>query len=702
MAYNVFISRVSNSDKKIKNSLSQRSSLGMGAYIFREVFISELDQHAYRVFDKKKTPDEILFKGLLLPKEVPNEVLGKILDIEHPNVGCLNDIFKNVPDNAKWKNHYFIDDNKSVVRFLEESDRHIKALENSQYQGNERAAKNRLYHSYVITLPIAKLQFPRVMDITRDDLKPIMYSVILEMIHEHFLSKGQAVLFGFHLSSEDEKVHVHLQVPTRTFSYYYKQKNLAFNHDYFIEWIKKNKLSRAKIAKTNNRLRFLEWKAKFEKDPSDYNRDRLNNFIQRFKDAEEMLDGIISIITQDLKSGRIFEKLKYDYMYPKETKTNHRLKDDSYFSDKKGFVELHQDSYFFLDQIKKTYSDLLNKYLSDMGIIYKGEKLYDYVPSSPNHITISEMKRWDISLEERARINKRVNEIFKFDNEFFYKETPWIQNEKIWKKRHLLTHGLKSELKKEYNERKESFARDFNKVESWVSSWLNRLEVYKQNYVKLLEKAFNPKIFVLDWKIHIKNTLHLFWEEFIVEQSIPDDYEVFDVDFEQETEKPQMSFQEVVDIIEESKVSDDSDKPEFIFEKTDHCEKAHSSAEEQIFEDNEAYVDEEDEINLESEYTSLLERISNMTEASKGKYLDDLSDEDVLNQFQILAKDMNYETTIFEDGYIAVNFETEQFSGTLNLADIYKILSSCYFNKTLFQDELNEYVNQQDEREMER
>lgn len=347
MPYNIYLSRVSNENKKIKNKMSRTSSLGMGAYIFREVFVSPTTNKPYAVIDKSKTKDDILFKGLLLPKELPNNDLKLILGNDVQPVQLMK-MFGNIPSHVKWSEHYFVDDKETVIRFLEASDRHNYALNDMRNNGNERANDYRLYHSYILSLPVAKLNFPSYMNMTRDDLNPIMYDVIFELLNKHFLSNGQAVLFAFHLSEEDEKVHVHLQVPSRTFRYFYEENRQVFNHDFFVEWLSKNKFTRAKKSVEINRKRKDEWDLKYQKNPNQYNQEHYLNWLKRYLEAIEFCDGINDILLGNVKSGDIYSSLKDEYLNPVEK--NYKSQKDlvSYFSKRKGYIEDHQDTFFFL------------------------------------------------------------------------------------------------------------------------------------------------------------------------------------------------------------------------------------------------------------------------------------------------------------------------------------------------------------------
>ena len=212
MPYNVYAIRLSDTDKRIKNKLNRRSSLPMGAYILNTTLVSAVDKKAYEKPKKSRDEGEVVFSGLILPSDLPLDDYRKFAAGTQTLPITLNQMFSNIPSVANWKDHYFVEDNTVITDLLLENDRHIKSLEMEQYGKHDAQQNYRLYHTYVLTLPVANHHFPKQLGITREDLLPILYGVVFELIHQHFLSNGLAVLFGFHLSPEDGKVHVHLQV----------------------------------------------------------------------------------------------------------------------------------------------------------------------------------------------------------------------------------------------------------------------------------------------------------------------------------------------------------------------------------------------------------------------------------------------------------------------------------------------------------
>lgn len=555
MALNVFVSKLSNTDHKIKNSLSQRSSLGMGAYIFREVFVANRSTHVYKVFDRKKTADDILFKGVIIPSKIPIQDLNRITNKKASEVKRLKDVFKNVPDHAPWKYHLFLDDNETVVKLLEESDRHIAELERIQYGDNQRIRKLRLYNAYVISLPTAQLHFPKSMGLTREDLYPIMYSVVLDLIHNHFTQNGQICLFGFHLAKEDGMVHVHLLVPERTLKYHYQFSPKTFNERHFLIWLQKDKISRAKESVEKNLAKFKDYKTKFDANPTEENHQKMMNFSERYDKAKMRRDAISQILNFEIKSGPVYEMFKEEFMAPKKSRNKLNSQDDSYFSDQKGYVEKFQETYEFLDSIKRNYADLLNRYLIENGLIKNNNKLFTYVPAGPNYITNHEMRLWNISFEQLQKVNRKIKEIFNADKSFFYqkeKSHPYMDK----KKRKLIVHTYKHELKTEFNLIKKDLALNYEKAEVWVDGWLQRLDHLRTNFRAFLMSLIDPNIFNVTWRKQVRTKLVLLWQEIKQEIATPEGYEVVDVNFDVDEPKG-MSVDEIIQAQQEVNDSDE-------------------------------------------------------------------------------------------------------------------------------------------------
>ena len=75
-----------------------------------------------------------------------------------------------------------------------------------------------------------------------------------------------------------------------------------------------------------------------------------------------------------------------------------------------------------MDEFKETYSNILNAFLQNSKILKEGERLYTFVPSSPNSFTVRDMLNWGLSVFERDRLNKKISEIFKMDTQFYQKK----------------------------------------------------------------------------------------------------------------------------------------------------------------------------------------------------------------------------------------------------------------------------------------
>lgn len=686
MPYNIYLSRVSNENKKIKNKMSRTSSLGMGAYIFREVFVSPTTNKPYAVIDKSKTKDDILFKGLLLPKELPNNDLKLILGNDVQPVQLMK-MFGNIPSHVKWSEHYFVDDKETVIRFLEASDRHNYALNDMRNNGNERANDYRLYHSYILSLPVAKLNFPSYMNMTRDDLNPIMYDVIFELLNKHFLSNGQAVLFAFHLSEEDEKVHVHLQVPSRTFRYFYDENRQVFNHDFFVEWLSKNKFTRAKKSVEINRKRKDEWDLKYQKNPNQYNQEHYLNWLKRYLEAIEFCDGINDILLGNVKSGEIYSSLKDEYLNPVEK--NYKSQKDlvSYFSKRKGYIEDHQDTFFFLNKLKEDYANLLNEYLIENGILLKGEKLYDFVPGGPNYITNKERDRWEISYEEQQKINDKVHEIFALDWKF-YNNPINLDNSGVLKNRHLIVHAVKTELKKDFLAVKRSFALDFLNVENWVFKWHKKLLFTKANYLDFLIKTLKPGIFILDWRKYIKNSLKLFWIEKVEPVILKDESIVEEFNPIIDKEETQVRADDIYNEINSLVESNESEQPiltrdiSLDFIENDNSSKEANSQNSYSINLNKN-VDEHSKdykkeriLRLETEelFLKIQHAFNELSDIECGTFLNTLSESQIFTAFEYVAFMDKFEIKDSEEFSNCIEFDIDEINYIKNSEEILDIL----------------------------
>ena len=132
----------------------------MGAYILNTTLVSAVDKKAYEKPKKSRDEGEVVFSGLILPSDLPLEDYQKFALKEETLPITLNQMFSNIPSVANWKDHYFVEDNAVITDLLLENDRHIQALEMEQYGEHNSKQNYRLYHTYVLTLPVANHHFP--------------------------------------------------------------------------------------------------------------------------------------------------------------------------------------------------------------------------------------------------------------------------------------------------------------------------------------------------------------------------------------------------------------------------------------------------------------------------------------------------------------------------------------------------------------
>jgi len=562
MPYNVYAIRLSDTDKRIKNKLNRRSSLPMGAYILNTILMSAVDKKAYEKPKKSRDEGEVVFSGLILPSDLPLEDYQKFaLGAESLPI-TLKGLFTNIPSVANWKDHYFVDDNTVITDLLLENDRHIQMLEMEQYGEHDSKQNYRLYHTYVLTLPVANHHFPKQLGITRDDLLPILYGVVFELIHQHFLSNGLAVLFGFHLSPEDGKVHVHLQVPARTFNYFYQTKSNPFYEGAFIAWLKRKMFYSTKVSMDKRFDKMQKYEALYATTQDDKDYIKYLNWKDKYEDAKTNLDEISRIVGAGLRSGPVYESLKLKYLNLKQNNVFNSKDKQSLFTHKKGSVEHHHDTFKFMDEFKETYSNLLNAFLQNSKILKEGERLYTYVPSSPNRFTVKDMLNWGLSVLERDRLNKKISEIFKMDTQFYQKKFAWNKNENVTKNMHLIVHSFKRNLKDEFNKNKYGFAQDYAKAEVWVNQWVEKLKDLQNHFTEFLDSLVDPTIFNTNWKTLIKHKMNLFWERLETTPIIPIGYEVIEVDYHLDPEKEkELTFTMVDEMTVDRKSEDDPNTP---------------------------------------------------------------------------------------------------------------------------------------------
>lgn len=562
MPYNVYAIRLSDTDKRIKNKLNRRSSLPMGAYILNTTLVSAIDKKAYEKPKKSRDEGEVVFSGLILPSDLSLEDYQKFAAGVQTLPITLNQMFSNIPRIANWKNHYFVEDNTVITDLLLENDRHIKSLEMEQYGKHDAQQNYRLYHTYVLTLPVANHHFPKQLGITREDLLPILYGVVFELIHQHFLSKGLAVLFGFHLSPEDGKVHVHLQVPARTFNYFYQTKSTPFYEGAFIAWLNRKMFYSTKVSMDKRFDKMQKYEALYASSKNEKDYVKYLSWNDKYEDAKTTLDEISRIVGAGLRSGPVYESLKLKYLKLKQNNVLNSKDKQSLFTRNKGSVEHHHDTFKFMDEFKETYSNLLNAFLQNSKILKEGERLYTFVPSSPNSFTVKDMLNWGLTVFERERLNKKISEIFKMDTQFYQKKFAWNKNENVTKNMHLIVHSFKRNLKDEFNKNKYGFAQDYAKAEVWVNQWVDKLKDLQNNFTGFLDSLVDPTIFNANWKTLIKHKMNLFWERLETAPIIPIGYEVIEVDYHLDPEKEkELTYTMVDEMSLDPKSESDSETP---------------------------------------------------------------------------------------------------------------------------------------------
>lgn len=563
MPYNVYAIRLSDTDKRIKNKLNRRSSLPMGAYILNTTLVSAIDKKAYEKPKKSRDEGEVVFSGLILPSDLPLEDYQKFAQKEETLPITLNQMFSNIPSVANWKDHYFVENNTVITDLLLENDRHIKALEMEQYGEHDSKQNYRLYHTYVLTLPVANHHFPKQLGITREDLLPILYGVVFELIHQHFLSNGLAVLFGFHLSPEDGKVHVHLQVPARTFNYFYQTKSNPFYDGAFIAWLNRKMFYSTKVSMDKRFDKMQKYETLYASTKNEKDYVKYLSWNDKYEDAKTTLDEISRIVGAGLRSGPVYESLKLKYLKLKQNNVLNSKDKQSLFTRNKGSVEHHHDTFKFMDEFKETYSNLLNAFLQNSKILKEGERLYTFVPSSPNSFTVRDMLNWGLSVFERERLNKKISEIFKMDTQFYQKKFAWNKNENVTKNMHLIVHSFKRNLKDEFNKNKYGFAQDYAKAEVWVNQWVDKLKDLQNHFTEFLDTLVDPTIFNANWKTLIKHKMNLFWERLETAPITPIGYEVIEVDYHLDPEnEKELTYTMVDEMTLVRKSDDESNAPE--------------------------------------------------------------------------------------------------------------------------------------------
>lgn len=526
MAYNVFVSRYSNNSDIIKNVFSKSTSNAMSAYISNK---RRTDYNLNFTLEPKVGRDEgeVDFTALLLPDDMPNDVLEKIGISNVENLNRVIDRFAN-GENVKGKDHYVVRNSNVISILWSLSDRNIHNIQESSAIYKNREQDLRLYDLYLFTSPVAHKHFPPEMNVTAEDLREIDERVIYEICDEFFLSKGLAVELGRHKNKENI-IHYHLQTTNRVFKYKYQNEEYSFDHSAFVRWLSKAKLGPLRVKVLNNSNKMKDWQQKTDDDPSEYNLTRLDKWTKKLTQLEQELMDVEDIIAGLKKSGTTYSAYQKVYTKNMHKKINNTLESDSIFASHKSDVENFLETYKALDLIKERYAQVLNRLLIEEGIIKPDTELYKFSKSLRDFITVKEARIFNITSKKRVEINKTLRQVFKMDNDFFYYDTDkkWLQrkriNRKVKTRKRLIIHGLKTIIKEHLAIHKPMIAQSDLALSKWVKLWKQQLEVIRGKYSKLIDTLLQHHIYNFDWRKATQNTLVSLNKEFVDEQesSVP-------------------------------------------------------------------------------------------------------------------------------------------------------------------------------------
>lgn len=548
MTYNVYVARLNNTDKRIKSKIGKRSSLSMAAYIYGETIQDETDLTNYSDPKKLRIEGEVVFKGMILPEKLSEEELSQIHGLDRSvTTKRLTDVFRNIPDDVHWKNHIYLEDHTSVARFWKMNDDHIFNLERQQYNNNQNVNNLRIYTTYVMTLPVANVHFPAALKMTREDILPIAYLVVFDLIDQFFLSHGIPVLFGFHLSvndddedsisSDEKRIHVHLLVPTRSLRSHYLNNDPIhyFDADEFREWLRRKKLFEMKESLRKNVDKLEQWEHQHELDPSPYNLSRVLHFKDKVELLSHHLDAVTEMIVSDSRKLNIKNQYEHkffqDYLKILKSRVEKNKMTESLFTVYKSSYDTHLDTNYFTDHFKKQYALKLNQYLAKMGILKEGYQLYTSVPSGAKNVTTKEMKQWGLTHEQRDKVNYVFKRIFAKDYAFYQNMSKVkLSDRKILKKRHLIVHVIKRELKDDFLKKKKEMARDLEKAKAWAAQWDQKLTNLGNQFYEFLNSLVDAKMFNVNWRNKIKNKLHNFFQQSFQDTYFYDNQNLFEPD----------------------------------------------------------------------------------------------------------------------------------------------------------------------------
>lgn len=505
MAINVYVSRYSNNSDIIKNSFSRRSSNAMSAYISNQ---SRYDYNFQLPAKAKQARDdgEVEFTALLLPSDTPKSVFR---ELKVPDFVEFDRIESRFIDASKvvGREHFLIQDDQVTSLFWSLNDQNIHAIEQASPIYQNRETELRLYDLYLFTSPVAHKHFPPEMNVTAADLRELDERAIYEVCDEFFLSQGLAVELGRHQNKENI-IHYHVQTTNRVFKYKYEQDHFNFNHSAFVRWLSKSKSSALDTRVLRNQQRTEEWRIKFENDPSDYNRQHLEDWSQKVRELKQEQADIIDIIAGIKKSGVTYSALRDKYIENQRRKIETTLASDSIFSSHKGESELFLDTHRAMDLIKERYAQVLNRLLIEAELIKPESELYKYSKSLRDYITIKEARVFNISPEKRREINRSLNQVFKMDEEFFNQDThKKPKNKKYRTGQRLIIHGLKTLIKQHLDLYKPKIAQSETILKTWVKMWKKQLDLIRGNYGVLVNTLLQHQIYNFDWRKAVKSNL---------------------------------------------------------------------------------------------------------------------------------------------------------------------------------------------------
>mgnify|MGYP001025335673 CR=1 FL=1 len=497
MAYSVFVSRYNNNSSIIKNSFSKASSLGMSAYI-SDQFRLDMDTKTQYLPKKGRDESEVEFSALILPSALPKKQLNKLTGEDDFPFKRVKDRFVDSKD-VVGKENILIQDAEVISHFWSLNDKNIKSIKNDNPSLKRRKTDMRLYNLYLFTSPVAHKHFPKEMGITFRDLRKIEEQAIYAVCDEMFLSKGLPLELGRHQNKENI-IHYHIQTPTRVLNYVYQNKEIEFVESDFIAWLSKSILNNTRKSANDRRMKKDFWLNQSKANPSEYNKSRYVSWLRKYEEKKQELEDISDIIAGFKISGCAYTKFKNKYKQNLSTKQNNENESDSLFAKMKGPTELHLDTYVSLDNMKERYAEILNELLIKEGIIKPNTKLYTYVKSTKEFITIKEARQWNVSDDDLVAVNKKLNKIWKMDIDFYNKNLKSKEKKKMKERQRLIVHGLKIVMKQSLSRYKKEIATNSDKADIFVSFWIKKLENIKENYKDFVSSLIDRSIYNFKWK----------------------------------------------------------------------------------------------------------------------------------------------------------------------------------------------------------